>query len=190
MSNFLRPQNLLGKRLGIGIFGPSLCGKSNVAKWLIEIYWTHFRIRSVVCDPNPMQKWPACALVFRDPSKFWAYIWKVRGCAIFVDEAGGSVARDNSITGAFTRGRQQDHVLHVMGHRMTNLLPEQRDQLATLFLFTQSPSAAKIWAEEWADLRLLESTSLPQYEFLWCEKYGDKATRRHSIRHATFPEFK
>ena len=182
--------NRLGKRLHVGIFGPSLCGKSNVAKWLIGIYWRVYRVRSIVCDPNVDQVWPSCALVFRDPAKFWPFVWTQRGCAVFADEAGGTVARNNELTGFFTRGRQRGHVLHIMGHRATNLLPEQRDQLETLFLFTQSPSAVKIWSDEWADTRFEAALTLPKYEFLWCEKYGDKLTRRHRITHGIFPEFK
>lgn len=182
-------KNRLGKRLHVGIFGPSLCGKTNVAKWLIETYWRVYRVRSMVCDPNVDQVWPACALLFRDPDRFWSYFDQSKGLAAFVDEAGGTVARANDLTGKFTRGRQRNHVLHVMGHRATNLLPEQRDQLETLFLFTQSPSAVKIWADEWADPRFEQALTLPKYEFLWCEKYGDPVTRRHKLTHGIFPPF-
>lgn len=179
----------LGKRLHVGIFGPSLCGKSTVAMWLIVMYWRLYGVRSIVCDPNPKQKWPDCALVFRDPEKFWAFMWANRGLAVFVDEAGGTVARNNDLTGVFTRGRQNDHCIHIMGHRMTNLLPEQRDQLGSLFLFSQSPSATKLWVDEWADVRMSAALSLPAYEFIWCEKYGDKATRRHLLTPGKFPPF-
>ncbi len=184
------PANRLGKRLHVGIFGPSLCGKSNVAKWLMVAYWRSLGVRSIVCDPNRDQLWPSCALRFFDPEKFFPYVWRVRNCAVFIDEAGGTVRRNNDLTEYFTRGRQYGHVLHVMGHRATNLLPEQRDQFETLFLFTQSPSAVKIWADEWADPRFEQALTLPKYEFLRCEKYGDPATRRHLIQHGIFPEFK
>ena len=184
-----RPSNRLGKRLHVGIFGPSLSGKTNVAKFLMVNYWRNFGIRSIVCDKNVNQAWPACALVFRDPEKFWPFVWQKRGCAIFADEGGSSVKRNREATEYFTSGRQNDHVLHVLGHHISNLLPEMRDQLHTLFLFTQTTASASAWAEEWADDRLLGAIGLPQYEFLWAEKYGDKRTRKNAVTHGIFPIF-
>ena len=184
-----RPPNRLGDRLHVGIFGPSLCGKSNVGKWLMQTYWSHMGVRSVVLDPNIHQKWPSCALRFTDPAKFFPFLWAIRNCAVFIDEAGGTVNRNNDLTGYFTRGRQYGHVLHVMGHRATNLLPEQRDQFESLFLFRQSPTAVKIWADEWADVRFAEALTLPKYQFLRCEKFGDPVTGGHSIGRGIFPPF-
>jgi hypothetical protein len=142
-----------------------------------------------VCDKNVRQTWPKCALVFRDPDRFWPFVASHFGCAVFADESGSSVNRKKSITEFFTSGRWNDHVLHLLGHHISNLLPEQRDQIGTLFLFTQNGQSAKDWADEWADDRLLESIGLPQYEFIWAEKYGDKVTRKNAVTHGIFPEF-
>jgi hypothetical protein len=182
-------QTRLGLRLHVGIFGQSLCGKTNLAKHLMVKYWKKFGVRSIVCDADTGQSWPACALVFRDPEKFWAFVYSQKGCAVFVDDAGGAIKRNDELTPHFTQGRHRFHVLHVMGHYMTNLLPEQRDQLTTLFLFSQGPTAGDKWEEEWADKRMIESVGLPQYEFIWCEKFGDKATRTHRLIHGMFPVF-
>lgn len=185
-----RVANLLGKRLHVGIFGPSLCGKSNVSMWLIWIYWHQLGIRSIVLDPNKQQRWPACALRFYDAEKFWAFVWTVRGCAVFADEMSSKGSKRNGdITEVFTRGRQLDHVVHIMGHYPTNLLPEQRAQMETFFLFDQMPASAKILANEWSEPRMFQAVGLPQFEFIRCDKYGDKATRRHRIQHGIFPKF-
>jgi hypothetical protein len=187
----MTPANLLGKRLHVGIFGPSLCGKSNVGKWLMWIYWTHFRVRSIVLDPNEDQLWPSCALRFFEAEKFWEFAWKQRGCAIFADEMSSKkTKRNGDITEIFTRGRQRNHVVHIMGHYPTNLLPEQRAQIQTYFLFDQMPDAAEKLAREWSEPRMVGCVGLPQFEFLQCDKYSDKATRRHLIRHGIFPQFK
>ena len=186
-----RPGNRLGKRLHVGIFGPSLCGKSNVGKWLMWIYWTHFGVRSIVLDPNVDQKWPSCALRFFDADKFWAFCWTQKGCAIFADEMSSKkTKRNGDITEIFTRGRQLFHVVHIMGHYPTNLLPEQRAQMETFFLFDQMPASAQLMANEWSEPRMEMAVGLPQYEFIKCEKYADRATRRHRIVHGIFPEFK
>jgi len=191
MSRLAKLLNRLGDRLHVGIFGPSLCGKSNVGKWLMLQYWNLFGVRSLVLDPNPLQKWPACALRFYNADKFWPYVWTVRGCCVFADEMSSrKTRRQEALTEYFTRGRQNDHVVHIMGHDPMDLLQEQRAQIQTYFLFDQMPQKAQSMADEWSEPRLLECVGLPQFEFLMCDKYADKATRRHKITHGIFPEFK
>jgi hypothetical protein len=60
----------------------------------------------------------------------------------------------------------------MIGHRATVLLPVQRDQFGKLILFRQSPGAARIWAEEWAEPRMAEAVELKACEFLYCVKFG------------------
>jgi len=112
-----------------------------------------------------------------------------RGCAIFADEGGETVNRNRNLNAYFTRGRGAGHLIHICAHHHSDLLPKQRDQLGTLFLFLASPSSADGWADEWSEERLKEAATLAQYEFLWCEKFGDKETRRHRVTHGMFPYF-
>jgi len=189
--------NRLGNRLHVGIFGPSLCGKSNVGKWLMLEYWRRFGIRSMVLDPNKDQKWPSCALRFFDADKFWPFVWTQRGCCVFADEMSSKKTRRNvDLIEYFTRGRQNKHVVHIMGHAPTDLLPEQRNQIQTYYLFDQSPDAAEALAREWSEPKIAARAEdggcigLPQFEFLRIDKYADKTTRRHKITHGIYPEFK
>lgn len=190
-------QLLLGKRPHIGIVGPTLCGKSNVAKWLMLTYWQKYRVRSLVLDPNPDQLWPSCALRFFDADKFWPFVWTVKGCAVFADEMSSKKTRRNvELVEYFTRGRQNKHVLHVMGHSLCDLVPEMRNQVTTWYLFDQAPDGAELLAREWSEPQIAfradegGCVGLPQFEFLKCEKYADKATRRHRLTHGIYPEFK
>ncbi len=101
-------------------------------------------------------------------------VWKREtGCALFVEEAAETIARDNEKTGLFTRVRHRGHRLHVSGHSGTNLKPEQRNQLHVLNLFQQTPKAAAAWCETFMDKRIMEATTLAQYEFLNCVLWGD-----------------
>jgi hypothetical protein len=155
----------------VGIFGPSLCGKTHAAKWLSRDAWARAKRRSLVLDING-EHWGAQALVFRERSAFLAAFWRHRDCAVFIDEATVTVGRDDSLTDLFTRGRHQGHIVHAMGHRATVLLPIQRDQFGTLLLFRQSPQSAAIWAEEWAEPRIHAATTLPKHRFLLCRKFA------------------
>jgi hypothetical protein len=169
----------------VGIFGPSLCGKTFAAKVLCIALWRSHRMRALVLDPQGGD-WGAHALVFRDRAAFLRAFWKHRNCAVFIDEATVTVGRDNTLTDLFTRGRHQGHILHVMGHRATVLLPIQRDQFGKLLLFRQSPGSAAIWAEEWAEQRMHSATELKKYEFLFCAKFAAK-DGGHLVEKKIFP---
>ncbi|EIQ00200.1 hypothetical protein OpiT1DRAFT_04742 [Opitutaceae bacterium TAV1] len=168
-----------------GIFGPGQCGKTFGCKALSRAHWTDDRRPSLVLDPNN-EDWGPQALVFTDMSRFLPVVWKKRDCAVFIDEATMTIDRNTAFTDLFTRIRHRGHYLHVIGHRATVLQPVQRDQFSVLFLFRQSPGAAKIWAEEWADDRILQATTLVKYEFLLCNKFeGPGGT--HLIKRGRFP---
>lgn len=158
----------------VGIFGPSLCGKSYVAKRLSAELWRVSGRRSLVLYPQGHEEsgWGHHALVCYDRAHFLKLFWRERNLAVFVEEATETVGRDTELTGLFTRGRHRGHIVHAMGHRPTVLLPIQRDQFGTLFLFRQSPDAAEIVAREWAEPRIHEATTLKRYEFLLCRKFA------------------
>ena len=156
------------------ILGPSLCGKSHLAKIQSHMLWRLSRRRSLVLYPPGHVEggWGPHALVTYDRDHFLHVFWRERNLAVFVEEATETVGRDAELTGLFTRGRHRGHIVHCMGHRATVLLPIQRDQFGTLFLFRQSPQAAGIFAEEWAEPRIHDATTLKKYEFLLCQKFA------------------
>lgn len=178
----------------VGILGPTLFGKSHVAKRLAGSYWSGGRIRSLVRDPTtePGQPhgWPASCLVFQGDSedafrRFETAVFeRYSGCAVFLDE-GGEMERCRDLNKFFTRIRHRGHFFHYIGHNWTDMLPKQRNQLGTLFLFWQPAKAAEAIAAEWSDDRLLEAATLPKYQFLYCRKFG--ANPAHLISRASFP---
>lgn len=178
----------------VGIFGPSLFGKTHVIRKLSEIYWRNERRKSLVLDPTtepgqPHGFGPWC-LVFQGEGAatrdrfYHAVFHQYKGCAVFFDE-GGEVERDKNMNPYFTRIRHRLHIFHFVSHAWTDALPKQRNQLGTLFLFWQSADAAETIAREWSDPRLLETTQLPQYEFLYCKKFGNRPS--HIITRGKFP---
>jgi hypothetical protein len=165
------------QRLHFGIFGPGLSGKTTLARWLSWCYWCGWRVKSLVHDINGDQ-WGPQAWCTAEEEKFWEMVWhREVDCALFIEEAAETIARDNEKTALFTRVRHRQgsggpgHRLHVIGHSGANLLPVQRQQIHTLYLFRQSEAGAELWAEEFADDRILEATTLRQYEFLYCRIY-------------------
>jgi hypothetical protein len=160
--------------LHAGIFGRGFSGKTYLAKNLSKVYWSNHGVKSLVLDPNLESDWGSQAWVTNDPDKFWDMVWRrEKRCALFVEEAAESLARDNEKTSLFTRVRHRGHRLHVSGHSGVNLLPQQREQLHVLFLFQQTRKASQLWAETFMDERLLAATDLAQYEFLHCVLWGD-----------------
>jgi len=168
----------------VGIFGPSLFGKSHLAKALALQYWTQSRRPSVVLDPNG-DDWGRHCLVFTDRERFVSAIWHHRNCAVFCDEFGEVFERDKSASPLFTRLRHQGHLMHAITHAWTDLLPKQRNQLGTLFVFWQPADAADVIAREWSDDRLRAATTLPKYTFMHCVKFG--AAPQHIIRRVRLP---
>ncbi len=112
----------------VGIFGPSLFGKSHIAKSLSAEYWRAARMRTIVLDPNG-DDWGPWSLVFTDRAKFWDAVWKNKRCAVLVDDLGENMDRDKTASPLFTRIRHNFHLFHAIGHEWTELLPKQRNQL-------------------------------------------------------------
>ena len=167
------------ERLHFGIFGPGLSGKTTLAKYLSREYWRTWGVKSLVHDLNG-DHWGPQAWVTTEEEKFWEMVWhRELDCALFVEEAAETIARDSAKTALFTRVRHRHapggpgHRLHVIGHSGANLLPVQRQQIHTLYLFRQSQAGAELWAEEFADERILGAVSLGQYEFLYCRLYQE-----------------
>jgi hypothetical protein len=168
------------QRLHFGIFGPGLSGKTTLAKYLSWNWWLGWRVKSLVHDINGEQ-WGPQAFCTSNSDVFWDMVWRREvNCAVFVEEAGETIDRDREKTSLFTRVRHRDgngtgpgHRLVVVGHSGANLLPTQRDQIHTLYLFRQSTAGAEMWAEQYCDERIMEATTLNQYEFLYCRLYHE-----------------
>lgn len=160
----------------VGIFGPGRSGKTTLAKHLSRAYWMQAGIRSLAWDINGEQ-WGRQCMMFMHEEPFWRQVWREKSCAVFVDEAAETIKRDSNKTSLFTRIRHRGHKLHVIGHNGTNLLPVQREQISTVYLFRQTEDGARLWADLFTDKRILAATTLARYEFLECHLFGDVRKR-------------
>lgn len=154
-----------------GIFGPKLSGKTTLAMKISQQYWTKHKIRSLVLDINE-DTWGEHAWTTNDEKKFWPVAWKTTNSVVIIDEAAETIRRDKSLIPVFTRLRHCNHILLVIGHSGVNLLPAMREQFDTVYLFRQSESAAKVWAEVMTEKGLLAASELQQYEFIHHKLYG------------------
>lgn len=161
----------------IGVFGPTLSGKTTLAKAISRQYWQHQKVRSIVLDIHA-EEWGEHAAVFQDEELFWKNAWNTTDSLIIVEEAAATISRDKGLIPVFTRMRHNRHSLMVVGHNGTDLLPTMRQQLTTVFLFKQPEVAAKIWSVNFAEERLLETTQLKQYEFIHYESYGEPTKQK------------
>lgn len=163
-----------------GIFGPKLSGKTTLAVQLSRVYWRQHRMRSLVLDPHA-ENWGGQAWVSRDESQFWEVVWRAQSCLVIVEEAAATIRRERELIPVFTRLRHCRHRLLVVGHSGMDLLPTMRQQIDTLYLFRQPESAAKVWAENFADDELLKACTLAQYEFMRKESYKPAARMKLNL---------
>jgi hypothetical protein len=159
--------------ISAGAFGPKLSGKTTLIKSLCLQYWKQRGMRSLVLDPNQDGDWGPHCWVTADEEHFWRVVWASRNCIVVVEEAAATIRRDKNLIPVFTRMRHNEHRLIVVGHSGSDLVPTMRQQFDTLFLFRQPPSAAEIWAETFADSRIMECCTLKKYEFLRCELFQE-----------------
>lgn len=156
--------------INAGIFGPKLSGKTTLAKKLSRDLYCKTGMRSLILDPHE-ESWGEHAHVTPDEEKFWRGVWASQGCLVIVEEAAATIRRERDLVPVFTRLRHCNHRLIVVGHSGMDLLPVMRQQLDVIYLFRQPESAAKVWAETFAEKGLLAATELRQYEFIRCQLY-------------------
>jgi hypothetical protein len=168
------------EKLPTGIFGPTLSGKTTLAKALVQQYEKQRGMRALVLDPH-REKWGGHSIIFTNEEKFLSAVWESKHCIVVIEEASKTIARDGEKTELFTRIRHNFHKLIVSGHAGTNLTPEMRAQIGTLYLFLQTKKTAAIWAEDMADERLMMACQLRQFEFLKKEAYQTPRKMRLSF---------
>lgn len=171
----------MGSRLHVGIFGPGDSGKTTLAQHLSREFWRG-GIKSLVLDPNEEKGWGIQSFVTADEDVFTRVFWREKRCACFIEEATETIKRDSEKSSLFTRGRHRGHKIIVVGHSGSSLLPVHRLQLHTLFLFRQPERAAEIWADQFADMRILRCATLNQHEFLHCELFKEPVVRKLRVK--------
>jgi hypothetical protein len=156
-----------------GIFGPSMSGKTTLARELAIEYWTKEKRRSLVLDPNG-EKWGDYFWTTSDEKLFWQVAWSQKECLIIVEEAAATIKRDSELKPVFTRMRHRGHKLLVVGHSGSDLLPSMRQQLDSVWLFCQPPPAAKAWAENFPRhyQEVINCWKLEQHEFLYVRQWS------------------
>lgn len=164
------------------ISGPTLCGKSALAKALAREH----RQRGdavAVCDPLASPGWPA-DYVTTDPLALLCWAKRAMGAAIFVDEGGSSIGRGKraqELQWLWTQSRHRGHVVYLLTQAPTLVDPAIRAQCARAFVFRASQRAAQLLAEDYAEPRLMEATTLRQFEFLHVEAFQPPRRRRLAL---------
>lgn len=118
-----------------------------------------------------------------DPEKFLAKFASCQGHACFMELADGSVDKyDSRFHKCFTEGRHDGHRCYYLSQRAATVHPAIRENCIQLCLFTVTSSAAKIWAEEFNDLGLMQAVDLPPYVFLHKEnRYSPLVKRKLNL---------
>lgn len=158
----------------VGIFGPTMSGKTTLAQHLAREMLRQ-GVAVLVLDPFG-ERWP-CTWQTDDRARFLTKAKSSRRCALFLDEAGATVAREDDAEWLFTRSRHWGHRLHCIGQSGTQLTPLMRGQISTLFLFRASRRVAELWAEEFAVDGIASAVDLSQFEFLRATRFPPAVVR-------------
>lgn len=159
----------------VGVFGRRLSGKSTLVRQLITGQHQRGWLAIVLAPMSKPGDWPAWVSWSKDRDQWLRQVWKSWACNVVCDDASMTIKRDRELEELFTCVGHRSHRLFVMGHSGSNLLPAMREQLTEIFLFRQSRNEAEIWAELFADDRILEACSLEydRHEFLHARLGGD-----------------
>jgi len=134
--------------------GTTLSGKSYLAKQhahaMKQAGWD-----VVVYDPvhqftNAAETWPADFLT-DDRDAFLHAYYKLRNCAIFIDEAGETVGQnDVEMRSLATRGRHYGHRIGFLTQRATMVSPSVRSNCATQYIFRTTVKDGVALADDFA----------------------------------------
>jgi hypothetical protein len=149
-----------------GIFGPSESGKTTLAKKISAFMFGSERRKTMVLDPVQKGNWGPHAKMYVNEQQFWQDIYHAKNCLVVVDDASVTINRDNELNGVFTTLRHCGHKLVVIGHHPQNLLPQMREQLQRVFIFSQTPKSLELWQLNFPQADLSQAESLQQYEFI------------------------
>lgn len=127
---------------------------------------------------KPLEPWPAASLSWQtdDPEKFlWKYE-RARVCACFLELADADVDKwDTRFHRCFQDGRHFGHRAFYISQRGAQVHPNIRDNCGLLWLFACTDDAAKTWAKEFRDDRLLKAAELPPHWFYFKKSRYDPA---------------
>ena len=140
----------------------------------------------IVYDPTAPVSGPNAAgwcaeYVCNGWEKFKQIFWRSRHCLAIIDEAADIFEQDrNEGRQMLRRGRHVDpvtggggHVVALIAQRYVGLDKTAREQCSRIYAFNQSPSDARLIAEDYNFTALLDVVTLPKFNYLLADKMGD-----------------
>lgn len=108
--------------------------------------------------------------VVTDPASF--------GAMLFFDEMRQTVGRRPDGFATFvTQARHGGHMLHLIGHRATQVSPETRGCCTELYCLRQDPKSAKLLSEQFGQEDVLKAPELGIKEYIHCTMTKGSARR-------------
>jgi hypothetical protein len=160
--------------------GQTESGKTILNKRLSHWYKKN-GIGVVVLDVMRDPDWAADYLT-DDAEQFLAFVKnpkKCLQCALFIDEAGGTIPRYADAFGWLTtQSRHHGHVCHLITQRAQMVTPTIRNQCSTLYIFNVNGKDAKIYAEDFNSPEALKAPTLPQGHCIKIQRFKSPQTLR------------
>ena len=158
-----------------GIFGQTGSGKTRLAMLLAGRYRVARR-PVFVLDPMWDDRWPAD---YKTPyaAEFFRFVWRYKGCMVFIDECGGFGKFNADVAKLLTKGRHLGHSVHIISQRPQQIDPLIRAQLIRGYLFNLDVAGMQCVAESFGKKELF-SLPIPgvrvnkNSDFYILERYG------------------
>jgi hypothetical protein len=139
----------------------------------------------IVYDPTAPASGPNAAgwcadYVANGWESFKRLFWRSRHCFVVMDEAADVFERDRyEARSMLRRGRHVDpatggggHVVALISQRYVGLDKTAREQCSRIYAFNQSPTDAKLLAEDYNSPDLLGVSVLPKFNYLKADRMG------------------
>ena len=152
-----------------------MSGKTILNKRILAPWYKRRGIPVIVLDPMLDQEWPADFMT-ANADEFLALVTdptKCRQAALFVDEGGMSLTKDDKFNVLTTTVRHYGHVTHLISHKGTNLTPTLRENCSTIFCFRISDDYARDLAKDFAAPQIRDAAHLPAGEFIKADSFGE-----------------
>ncbi len=154
------------------IVGQTQSGKTNLALTLALQARQHRRVMVLTTTGLMHQTWPADHKT-ANGEEFARLADMNENLALFIDECGQTVGQHPPphIEALATVSANRGHRVFFICQRGVQVNPTMRDQSTGLYLFNVSPRDAEAWAEIYNDDALLKAPGLPQYHYIFKQRY-------------------
>lgn len=152
------------------IIGRPESGKTTICQWWCRAL--KGKVHRVVLNPFGDPGWGDVEFQSPDPMAVMDYCRKPFSKAVFLEEAGTSIARDPKFNWLTSGSRHRGNGTWLIAQRRQMLAPNLRENVGEVYLFACSRQDAVLFADLYDDQRILSAAKFGKGEFLVLPNFG------------------